>query len=57
LDHDDKLRRDLVKLASLLGEWPLLLRLVNSALRNHIENDGQAPRDAVTWINTALNKR
>jgi len=57
LDHDDGLRQDLTKLASRLGEWPLLLRLVNSALRNRIDNDRQLPRDAITWINTALDKR
>ena len=57
LDKDDGLRSDLRELASRLGEWPLLLCLVNSALRNRIENDRQSPRDAVTWINRALGKR
>src|SRR5215213_256795 len=57
LDHDEELRRDLTKLASRLGEWPLLLRLVNSALRSRIENDHQSPRDAIKWINRALDKR
>ncbi|HEX7329902.1 MAG TPA: NB-ARC domain-containing protein [Pyrinomonadaceae bacterium] len=57
LDQDDGVRRALRELASRLGEWPLLLRLVNSALRNRIENDRQSPRDAVTWINRALDKR
>jgi hypothetical protein len=57
LDHEEGLRRDLTKLAARLGEWPLLLRLVNSALRNRIENDRQSPRDAIAWINKALDKR
>ena len=57
LEQDDRLRRDLRELASRLGEWPLLLRLVNSALRNRIENDRQSLRDAITWINRALDKR
>jgi WD40 repeat protein len=57
LDHDDELRGDLTKLAARLGEWPLLLRLVNSALRSRIDNDKQSPRDAVAWINKALDKR
>src|SRR5215213_6911780 len=57
LDHDEELRRDLTKLASRLGEWPLLLRLVNSALRSRIENDHQSPRDAIKLIKKALDKR
>jgi WD40 repeat protein len=57
LDHEEGLRRDLTKLAARLGEWPLLLRLVNSALCNRIENDKQPPRDAIAWINQALDKR
>lgn len=56
LDQDDGLQRDLRELASRLGEWPLLLRLVNSALLNRIENDRQSPSDAVAWINRALDK-
>lgn len=54
---DEALLGELIALASRLGEWPLLLRLVNSALRNRIENDKQSPRDAVTWINKALDRR
>ena len=57
LDQDAGLRRDLARLALRLGEWPLLLRLVNSALRSRIENDRQSPRDAITWIHRALDKR
>ena len=57
LEEDDGLRGDLTNLASLLGEWPLLLRLVNSALRSRIEIDHQSPQDAITWIKRALDKR
>jgi len=57
MDHEEGLRRDLTELAARLGEWPLLLRLVNSALRNRIDNDKQSPRDAIAWINKALDKR
>lgn len=55
--QDGTLSRELKELASRLGEWPLLLRLVNSALRNRIENDRQSLRDAVNWVNKALSKR
>ena len=57
LGHDYGLQHDLVKLAARLGEWPLLLRLVNSALRSRIENDRQLPHDAIKWINRALDRR
>src|SRR5215813_4500106 len=55
--NDRALRRELRELASRLGEWPLLLRLVNSALRNGIEDENQSAHDAVVWINQALTKR
>jgi len=32
---------DLSKLAARLGEWPLLLKLVNGALRDRVYNTGQ----------------
>jgi len=57
LDHDGSLTRELTALAARVGEWPLLLRLVNSALRSHIENDKQSSRDAINWVNKALTKR
>jgi len=56
-DYGDELRHELTKLASRVGEWPLLLCLVNSALRNRIENDRQSPRNAISWVNRALDKR
>lgn len=55
--EDERLRVELNKLASRLGEWPLLLRLVNSALRIRIENDKQSLWDALEWVNKALEKR
>jgi len=46
----------LVALATRLGEWALLLKLVNGVLRERI-NRGQSLADAVTYCNTALDKR
>src|SRR6185295_14313638 len=57
LNHDGSLRNELTALAARVGEWPLLLSLVNSALRNRIENDKQSPHDAINWVNKALTKR
>ncbi len=57
-DRDrDGAEPELRALASRLGEWPLLLRLVNSTLRNRIENDNQSLPDALAWVNKALDKR
>lgn len=44
-------------LAKRLGEWPLLLRLVNGALRQRVENDQQPLAEALVWVNRALDKR
>jgi WD40 repeat protein len=55
--NDRPSQRELRELASRLGEWPLLLRLVNSALRNAIENENQSVHDAIDWINKALTRR
>ena len=57
LNHDGSLTRELTALGARVGEWPLLLGLVNSALRTRIENDKQSPRDAIDWVNKALTKR
>jgi predicted ATPase len=43
-------------LAKRLGEWPQLLKLVNAALRERVER-GQSLKDALTYVNKALNKR
>lgn len=53
---DATLSRELTALASRLGEWPLLLGLVNSALRNRIDNNNQSLHDAMAWINKALDE-
>ena len=46
----------LKKLASRLGEWPLLLKLVASALRER-RNLGQPLADAVANVNNALDRK
>ncbi len=51
--------QDLASLPALtgrLGEWPLLLGLVNGALRVRVEL-GQSLDDALAWVNRALDKR
>ncbi|MGZ3646889.1 MAG: TIR domain-containing protein, partial [Ktedonobacteraceae bacterium] len=48
--------RELYRLAARLGEWPLLLTLVNSALREKIDR-GQHLRDALNYINKVLERR
>jgi WD40 repeat protein len=46
----------LKKLASRLGEWPLLLKLVASALREQ-RNLGKPLADAVAYVNKALDRK
>src|SRR6266581_4899153 len=46
----------LAALATRLGEWALLLKLVNGVLRERISR-GQSLTDACTYSNTALDKR
>jgi hypothetical protein len=48
-DLGDELRN----LASTLGEWPLLLKLANGAMRNRVEN-GDSFRDALEFIKADL---
>ncbi|MBW2638228.1 MAG: hypothetical protein JRC86_12065, partial [Deltaproteobacteria bacterium] len=48
---------DMTRLAARLGEWPLLLKLVNGALRHRVHNTGQVLADALVYVNTALDKR
>ena len=43
-------------LAARLGEWPLLLTLVNGALRKRV-GAGQSLPDALAYVNKALDKR
>ncbi len=44
-------------LAARLGEWPLLLTLVNGALRERVLHQGQALADALAYVHKALDKR
>ena len=46
----------LAALATRLGEWALLLKLVNGVLRERISR-GQSLADACTYSKTALDKR
>lgn len=48
---------DLRRLAARLGEWPLLLKLVNGTLRHRVHNTGQPPSNALAYVNKALDKR
>ena len=48
---------ELATLAARLGEWPLLLRLVNSALRERVLHRAQPLPQAIAYVNTALDKR
>jgi len=48
---------NLQRLAARLGKWPLLLKLVNGALRHRVHNTGQELADALMYVNTALDKR
>lgn len=43
-------------LACRLGEWPLLLKLANGALRERVSK-GQTLPNALAWVNKALDKR
>ena len=45
------------KLAARLGEWPLLLKLVNGALRRRVNEMNQPLPDALTWVRSALDRR
>ena len=44
-------------LAARLGEWPLLLKLANAALRDRVQSGGQALPAALAFINKALDRR
>ena len=47
----------LALLAARLGEWPLLLKLVNGALRDRVAGAGQPLRDALAYVNKGLDRR
>ena len=46
----------LAQLAARLGEWPLLLKLVNARLRERMRR-GQSANDALDYVNRAFDKR
>jgi hypothetical protein len=50
-------RHELVALAERLGEWPLLLKLVNGYLRKSAENENRSLPDAAARARLALDKR
>lgn len=43
-------------LAQRLGEWPLLLKLVNATLRYHVHDLQQAFAEAIAYVNAALDE-
>ena len=45
------------RLAARLGEWPLLLKLVNGALRRRLGEMNQPLADALKWVSMALDRR
>jgi hypothetical protein len=45
------------ELATRLGEWPLLLKLANGALRHRVTEGGQSLAEALSYVNRALDKR
>ena len=49
--------QELYSLAARLGNWPLLLALVNSVLRERMSVHNQSLSDALTFINRTLDKR
>lgn len=48
---------ELRRLASRLGEWPLLLKLVNGTLRERVKVAGQALPAALAYVDKALERR
>jgi WD40 repeat protein len=48
---------ELQALAARLGEWPMLLKLVNAALRERVLGSGQNLGAALAYVNKALDKR
>lgn len=50
-------RNVLRELAGKLGEWPVLLRLVNATLRERVEINHQAVSGALEYVNKALARR
>jgi hypothetical protein len=55
-DQATRERAGLRDLAARLGEWPLLVKIVNGFLRNRVK-DGEPLPIAITGANTRLNKK
>jgi len=49
--------KSLEQLADRLGEWPLLLKLTNSTLRDRVYTNNQPLAAALSYVNKALDKR
>ena len=56
LDNADAQQSRLTRLTARLGEWALLLKLVNGVLRNRLAN-GQPLGDALDYVEKALQRR
>jgi hypothetical protein len=48
---------EISELSHRLGEWPLLLKLVNGVLRDRVKNKEQSLPDAIAFVNKALDRR
>jgi hypothetical protein len=40
-----------------LGEWPLLLKLANAAMRDRVHSGAQTLSTALVYVNKALDRR
>lgn len=54
---DDNYYLQLYRLATILGEWPLLLKLVNRAIYHRVTNGGQSLQQAIEYSSKALEKK
>ncbi len=53
---DKSAELDFRALAQRLGEWPLLLKLANGAMRRRMET-GESPAQAMAWVEKALTRK
>jgi hypothetical protein len=53
----EECRPQIAALAKRVGNWPLLLRIVNAALRERVDKMHQPLPDVIAYANKALNKR
>jgi WD40 repeat protein len=54
---DTSLKQELLALAARVGEWPLLLKLVNGALRRRVNDAAQPLADALRYVKAVLDRR